>query len=494
MLRGTQVASIALPLALVCAFLVCPVYAQATIPQLRGSGNGGSQVLVFDAGSSGTRIHIFNILTSSKGSHVPRIDLSVRDAQTLKLKPGLSHYANSGDLTGAAQSIRGLLDFAAKFVAPERRGRTPALLKATAGLRAVPAEKAEAVLGVVRSTLETSEYEFNHSWAGIIPGIEEAALAWVTANYFEGTFDAATNGPAETGSIGVIEMGGGSTQVAFQIDKGSEVVESDHFTFKTAMGKEYHVYAHSYLGYGQDHAQAKLLELLPADNAQDPCYPEGYQRKGAEAIGTVSGTGNAKACQEKIDALLLDSTHDSAPGRYVHEPPLRGRFVATENFFYVRNDLNLPLIGETTAMEAAATEHCKTVHVATAAEQEAMTSGSADISQPKHCFSLSYHVAMLRALKVPSTPGVDLQIVRQIKGSDVDWAVGAALVHHLMSGPVATPSDSTGNISIVDGDAFKSENYIIRLVCFVFLGLAVATTVLRKGFGKINIPSCPKAH
>merc|ERR1711964_581223 len=92
----------------------------------------------------------------------------------------------------------------------------PALLKATAGLRAVQhVEKAEAILQRVRETLAKSGYRFEMSWADIIKGKEEAGLAWVAANYLQGNFVAPSSSAS---SLGIIEMGGGSTQVTFEVN------------------------------------------------------------------------------------------------------------------------------------------------------------------------------------------------------------------------------------------------------------------------------------
>ena len=47
-------------------------------------------------------------------------------------------------------------------------------------------------------------------WAAVIPGSEEAGLAWIAANYLNGTLN--TIGEP---TIGIIEMGGGT----FKIEK-----------------------------------------------------------------------------------------------------------------------------------------------------------------------------------------------------------------------------------------------------------------------------------
>lgn len=421
--------------------------------RLRGSAtpDGQRQVLVFDAGSSGTRIHVFNI-QAAPGSHVPIIDLAVRGQQTLKIKPGLSSYAAASgqeapDLDGAQRSIEQLLTFAGNFVLEARRQSTPVLLKATAGLRAVSLERAEAVLERVRDTLQKSGYAFRRDWADVIMGKEEAGLAWVSANYLRGTF---ASQPSQSGgaaeeqqpSLGVIEMGGGSTQVAFEVPaiEATAVRDPDRFTFTTVLGKHYMLYAHSYLGYGLDYAQSQLKGVVPSstpgsDEATDPCYPVGYQRPHSVAAlaiavadstsrsAVVKGSGDSAACQAAIRQHLLGSSRPEAPGRYDGELPVRGVLAATENFFYVRDRLSLALSAEPADMHSASTATC-----AAAWTPEAGEGGAAA------CFALSYQEALLQALRVPTTPGVRVEIKRQINGGDVDWALGAALMHAIGEG------------------------------------------------------------
>uniref|UniRef100_A0A7S4SZT8 Apyrase n=1 Tax=Alexandrium monilatum TaxID=311494 RepID=A0A7S4SZT8_9DINO len=394
---------------------------------------GTQQVLVFDAGSSGTRVHVFNMLPPQPGAHVPKVDVSVRDKQTLKIKPGLSHFARANDINGAEKSIQQLLDFANTLVPAAQRPRTPALLKATAGLRAVSETQANLVLAQVRQTLDASGYSFRDSWADIIIGKEEAGLAWVAANYLQGTFDGSGDAP----SLGIIEMGGGSTQVSFQVDPGTPLAPSDSFVFLTALGRRYHVYAHSYLGYGQDYAQAKMRELLPKPARSDPCYPPGYSRpaaSGDSAEAVISGGGNASGCAAAIDTALFKPSED-APGRYFGEQPLKGKFLATQNFFYVRRVLGLPMDGGDAEMEEASRTGCR----------KRMELPTKDPGNPNTCFGLSYQVVLLRSLRVPTRPGVTVEITNSVKGGDADWALGAAIVHvleRLVDGPPSSPGTS----------------------------------------------------
>lgn len=419
------------------------------------------QVLVFDAGSSGTRIHVFNILPAldPERAHVPRIDLEVRGKQTRKVKPGLATFAEHSDLDGAQKNIQELLEFANQFVPASRRATTPALLKATAGLRAVKAEQAEAVLQTVRETLQSSGYSFRPEWADIIQGKEEGGLAWVAANYLLGTFDQAA---ADRPSVGVIEMGGGSTQVTFQVSDDDALASIDNFVFETALGRRYQVYAHSYLGFGQDHAQAQLRARLPATEAEDPCYPKGYERKGAASL--IQGAGDWSRCKELIESHLLGGSVD-APGHYAKELPLVGPFVATENFFYVQDKLALKLedtvVGQA-KLEEVAQSACSAKLEPTAEERASMERGAADAGNPNSCFALSYQAALLQTFQI-AIRNLEVRIAHKINGGDVDWALGAALVHFLQA-RAATSRSSAGGLPVT---------WVPILLVLMLTGLAI---------------------
>jgi len=122
---------------------------------------------------------------------------------------------------------------------------------------------------------------------------------------------------------------------------------------------------------------------------------------------------------------VKSSSEILSPGQYSFELLLRGQFVATENFFYVRSDLKLPLDGDIVAMKEAAKTTC---------EMRLDELGTSDSSKQKHCFGLSFQAALLDSLRVSMIPGVRVQIARSINGGDIDWAVGAAVVHFLQTG------------------------------------------------------------
>jgi len=205
---------------------------------------------------------------------------------------------------------------------------------------------------------------------------------------------------------------------------------SDDFTFVTARGRQFRLYAHSYLGFGQDYVQNSLLGATTGE--EDPCYPEGYSRKSPSGW-LIKGSGKLKACKANIfDSALRSSA--KAPGSYDKALPIRGKFVLTENFFYVQNDHSLKLedagqIGVSN-LDTAGETVCGKAMQPSAAEVANMESGKADAGSPKHCFGLAYQAVLLQTLQASALPGTTVQIAHQVNGGDVDWVLGAALVHY----------------------------------------------------------------
>lgn len=378
-------------------------------------------VIVFDAGSSGTRIHVFNVLPAKPGAAVRDIDLAVRDTQTKKWHPGLSRYARNADWGEAQRSIRELLNFAGTLVPTERRASTPVLFKATAGLRGVPLERSTQVMQNVRHVLSESEYRFQDSWAEIIPGKAEGGLAWVAANYLYGTFYGEDGRP----TLGVIEMGGGSTQVTFLVDADTPVASGDLFEFSTLNGYKYRLFAHSYQGYGADYASNRMRHIHAAEGlTQDPCFQHGdtYEvNVSDDEPHELTGSGDAEQCIRSITDKLL--TNSDGPGNYEFEVPLRGDFVAIEVFVYVRLDMKLEVPADFSEVRKSAISVCQ---------------------QPKResirdniCIGMCLQEAFIQ--KLSTNGSVTIQISPEVRGSQVEWALGAALVHVLSDGPPPPP-------------------------------------------------------
>jgi len=247
-----------------------------TIPKSASGLPLANYAIVIDAGSSGSRLYVYQyklpeLLSIKNGkdrlgnpSRPPtdptadllHVALAV-DSQgrpvIKKHETGLSAYADHpGEVFSA---IKPLLDFARSHIPPQLYSRTPIYVLATAGLRLIPVEKKDAILATLRMhlKLESDAGGFlfeKDDHATVITGEQEGLYGWIALNYVlnrfgdlnstyaSGGLDPHTytilppkpahpwysplpQSPAELTpprTVGLVELGGGSAQIAFEAD------------------------------------------------------------------------------------------------------------------------------------------------------------------------------------------------------------------------------------------------------------------------------------
>ncbi|PIN24283.1 Nucleoside phosphatase [Handroanthus impetiginosus] len=235
-----------------------------------GSGDDNYAV-IFDAGSTGTRVHVFSF-----DQNLNLLPVGKDYEFFLSTTPGLSSYED--DPVAAALSIKPLLEEAEAVVPKDLRPKTPLRLGATAGLRQLSSNASEAILDAVRNFLKKeSSLRYKAEWVSILEGTDEGAYQWVTINYLLGTL-----GKSYSRTVGVVDLGGGSVQMAYAISEksaanapGAPDGEDPYVIDKFVVGTKYHLYAHSYLNYGLKAARAQSLKL--SGDHGNPCVTNGYQ-------------------------------------------------------------------------------------------------------------------------------------------------------------------------------------------------------------------------
>uniref|UniRef100_A0A3P9AAV1 nucleoside diphosphate phosphatase n=1 Tax=Esox lucius TaxID=8010 RepID=A0A3P9AAV1_ESOLU len=131
--------------------------------------------VMFDAGSTGTRIHVFKF--QLEDNEAPKLAHESFRA----IKPGLSAYADEPEK--CKKGILELLDVAQSSIPSSMWNNTPVVLKATAGLRLLPGEKAKHLLDMVREVFAESAFLSRGDSVSIMDGTDEG-MSVVSLNTF----------------------------------------------------------------------------------------------------------------------------------------------------------------------------------------------------------------------------------------------------------------------------------------------------------------------
>ncbi|MCD8564187.1 MAG: hypothetical protein LRY53_00650 [Burkholderiaceae bacterium] len=299
---------------------------------------------VIDAGSSGTRLYLYEYRNEPQG---PVMSLLLEDEPD-KLR-GLSTYADKPAQAGQGE-IGPLLDGLETFV--KTKGIDPKAVSvsvlATAGMRLVEPGAAQRIYDSVRQ--EIGRRGLVAREVGTITGQSEGIYAWVDVNYLKGNLRLGQT------TDGIVEIGGASAQVALAVSSPNR---HSGFVRRVQIGEQsYDVLSVSYLGLGQNEARRAMLEQIAADAlASNPCYPNSQSdsvvfeaAKGRKGVAALTVAGNKSsftpACFD-VYANVVQSTAARAINRFpvaqFQSVPgfERSRFVLMASFYHKLRDWDL---------------------------------------------------------------------------------------------------------------------------------------------------------
>ncbi|XP_066551137.1 ectonucleoside triphosphate diphosphohydrolase 5 [Amia ocellicauda] len=266
--------------------------------------------IMFDAGSTGTRIHVYTFIQKDP-AELPVLDNEMYQS----VKPGLSAYADMPEVGG--NTVRQLLKVAKKTIPRPQWKKTPVVLKATAGLRLLPEEKAQALLEEVQEVFEESPFFVPNNSVSIMNGTNEGILAWVTVNFLTGHLYSKSRK-----TVGILDLGGGSTQITF-LPKSKKTIESapaDYIASFEMFNTTYQLYTHSYLGNGLKAARLATLGALGAEGLEhkvfkSTCLPKKFKEDWSfggityKVSGNPDGYTGYKHCYQEVVKVVKGIVH-----------------------------------------------------------------------------------------------------------------------------------------------------------------------------------------
>ncbi|XP_030927189.1 apyrase 1-like [Quercus lobata] len=396
-----------------------------------------SYAVIFDAGSSGSRVHVFCFDHNLQLVHIGK------DLELFKqLKPGLSAYAN--DPREAANSLQTLLDQAQAVVPKDLRAKTPVRVGATAGLRALKGDASNQILQAVRDLLKhRSSLKSEANGVAVIDGTQEGSYQWVTINYLLGNL-----GKEYSNTVGVVDLGGGSVQMAYAISETDAANapkisggEDTYVKEMHLMGTKYYLYVHSYLHYGLLAARAEILKV--SEGSSNPCilvgYHGTYKYGGTEYKAFASSGSNMDECRRIVSNALKVNESTCKHMKCTFGGVWNGGggdgqknlFVAS--FFFDRAaeagfaDPNLPIAKVHPAdFEEAAKRACETK----LADAKRIYPRVDEANLPFLCMDLVYQYTLL-VEGFGLDPWQEITLVKQVKYQDAlveaAWPLGSAI-------------------------------------------------------------------
>lgn len=334
--------------------------------------------VVLDAGSSGTRVYVYEYKNAAyvRGkddkeelARLPKI--KTKKKWNTKIHPGISTFGDKPERVGD-DHLKELVKFAEDIVPNDEIKNTPIFLLATAGMRLLPEYQRNDVLKNVCSYLQrTSKFQLPDCdlHIQVIPGETEGLYGWIAANYLLGGFDAPDEHVHGKGhhTYGFLDMGGASAQIAFapnatEAEKHANDLKLLRLRKVNGEGLDYRVFTTTWLGFGADEARRRyvehLLEAYPTEHEiPDPCLPVGLKvdKLGVEIDADSSrlpgkdpvlvGTGRFTECLDSTYPLLEKSKPCADPPcllNGVHTPGLDfdvNHFVGVSNYWHATHEI-----------------------------------------------------------------------------------------------------------------------------------------------------------
>ena len=278
----------------IAEIFLATVMALAWTPSVMADKKASSDhyAAIIDAGSSGSRIYLYRIRLVNGNLEIK--DLFADEPQKVPALSEFAEHPQDAYLQGVAPLLEALGTFLHGQGLPFSRVKLH--LQATGGLRQLNESKRLAILGAIRTALPGTG--FGSGKIGMLAPEEEGVFAWADLNEL-----ARRLGPGQE-SLGIVEIGGASSQIAYEIKSLS------HRNAKTwrIQGKRYRIFSQSFLGLGQNAARKSMIAHPEGGQLANPCYPSGVSVTDQKAdVEGLSGNFDFDRCKALYRHVIQDN-------------------------------------------------------------------------------------------------------------------------------------------------------------------------------------------
>lgn len=371
--------------------------------------------VVIDAGSTGTRVLAFEF-------HLGYLDgRLVLDAELFKqAKPGLSSFIN--EKQKAAEQILQLLGEAHRFVPQDRWGKTPIVLRATAGLRLLGQDQAEELLDIVKVVLQASGFKTDNDVVSIMDGTDEGIFSWFTVNFLTGRLSGSSQK-----TVAALDLGGGSTQVTYTLQDEQDIAANkDHIYPLSVLKQDMSLFTNSYLNLGLMAARHGVFTHEYRDNDTNilaDCVNSIIQNR-PWTYGSVdyliSGKENKKSppsqpavdfhvCYNKVKKYVIPLATPKPVSLLKHQ-------IAAFSYYYDR------------AIETGLVDSMSPggeITVSDFYQKAKEVCALPNTEQPFMCFDLTF-ISVLLEHGLGLRQSTTIKLFKQIDNHEISWALGCA--------------------------------------------------------------------
>ena len=401
------------------------------------AARGARFAVVVDAGSTGSRVHVFKFEPTGDDG------LTLVDDTFEQVKPGLSAHAS--DPAAAAESLRGLMDVAVRAVPESERSKTSVALRATAGLRLLKGNAAQSILDACKKLLGEYPFAFDDSSVSVMDGANEGAYQWLTMNYLLGNLkNGGSDHDGDVHTVAAVDLGGGSVQLAYQVSPESAARAPEGYVTKLkALGHSFDVYTRSHLGHGLMAARAAVLAHAETEGSS-PCVHAGhndtyvYAGETYRAAAHEDGSDHESCFEIAVAALGVDKDCErqnecSFNGAWGGEPGQGSKRVYLSSYLWDRA-VNVGIVSdEEIDGRSSVSEFKKAAEAACKLDLASVMTkyhGVDEKDAPYLCMDLTFATALL-SVGFGKHGWEDFTLVKRIEyhGRPVEaaWPLGAAL-------------------------------------------------------------------